>query len=67
VKRVEEKRGPGRPPFPDGAARRHTFMFRLSDAERATLQEAAKRSGHSPSDWARATLLAAARPDASTS
>ena len=47
VKRAEEKRGSGRSPFPDGVARRRMFVLR-SDAERATLQEAASAPGHTP-------------------
>lgn len=63
VKRaVKEKRGPGRPPFPAGAVRARMFVLRLSEAERADVIAAAKRAGsHSPSDWARDVLLAAAR------
>lgn len=50
----------GRPPLPKGEAR-SVFCLRFSDSERAAVDAAAKKSGEPVTQWARNTLLAAAR------
>lgn len=56
-----EKRGPGRPPMPEGAAKATMFAIRLTPAERAAIDAAAERAGKGVSQWAREALIAAAR------
>lgn len=55
-----EKRGPGRPPMPEGAAKGNMFAVRLTPAERAAIDAAAERAGKGVTQWAREVLLAAA-------
>lgn len=54
------KRGPGRPPKPDGTAKVGMFTLRLSEDERDEIEAAAARAGKPVSQWARETLLASA-------
>jgi hypothetical protein len=51
----------GRPKKPEGDARENVLRIRLSDAERAALDEAAKTRGLDTSTWARMELLTLAR------
>jgi hypothetical protein len=52
----------GRPPLVAGETKGRMFTLRLSSAEREAIELAAIRAGAtSASEWARATLLAAAR------
>lgn len=50
----------GRPMKAKGEARTGMFALRLSEHDRAAIEEAAKRANRSVSEWARETLLAAA-------
>lgn len=60
----EGRRGPGRPAFQEGTARTNVFTMKLSDAERAAIDEAAERAGKPVSRWARDALLRVARAEA---
>jgi hypothetical protein len=57
----EQKRGPGRPPFPNREDVRDViFAIRLSASELEQLERAAAQAGEEKtSDWARDILLAA--------
>ena len=55
-----KKRGPGRPPMPEGKARAAMFAVRLSAVERAEIEAAAARAEKPVTQWAREALLAAA-------
>ena len=50
----------GRPPLPSGAAKGVVFTLRLTEDERDLLAAAAKRAKTPVTQWARATLVAAA-------
>jgi hypothetical protein len=50
----------GRPPKPPKDVKSHAVRVRLTKAERAKIDRAAKRAGEDVSAWARAALLAAA-------
>jgi hypothetical protein len=56
-------RGPGRPALPAGKAKASMFAVRLTDAERAAIDDAAKRANQPVTAWARAALLRAAQRD----
>ena len=51
-----------RPKMPDGEARQNVLRIRLTDAERAALDNEARARNEETSTWARRTLLALARP-----
>jgi len=55
------KRKPGRPVLPKTKARSVLVAVRMSSEEDRELRDAIRRSKQRPSDWIRATLLAAAR------
>ncbi len=59
--KAPKKRGRGRPPLAEGGARDVVFTLRLAEAERDELVAAAERAGKPVTQWARETLLAAAR------
>jgi hypothetical protein len=50
----------GRPPKPKGEVKDVTFLIRMTKAERALLERAAKSQSEGASTWARELLLAAA-------
>lgn len=50
-----------RPPKPDSERRRHWVHLRLTDAEKALLDQAARGQDRETSVWARQELLALAR------
>ncbi len=53
----------GRPALPAAQAKGKTFSVRFTEDERALIETAANKAGaRSASDWARRTLLDAARP-----
>jgi CRISPR/Cas system-associated protein Csm6 len=52
----------GRPKKPEGEVRENFLRIRLTDAERAALDNEARARGEETSTWARRTLLALARP-----
>jgi len=47
----------GRPPLPDAQRRDKPLRVRLSDEERALIDDAAKRHGKPTAKWAREVLL----------
>jgi len=51
----------GRPPLPEGEARGVVFTVRMSEAERDTLVDAARRAGEPVTKWAREILVTVAR------
>lgn len=51
----------GRPKKPEGEVRENVLRIRLTDEERAILDQAAKSKGLESSTWARMELLALAR------
>lgn len=51
----------GRPPFPAGTARTKQMMIRVSDADLALLEAAARVAGQPVSTWAHGLLVAAAQ------
>ena len=50
----------GRPPLPEDRVKAKMLLVRLSTAEHATLETAAKRAEQPLSTWARETLLSTA-------
>jgi uncharacterized protein (DUF1778 family) len=62
---IPRKRGPGRPRLPKGAAKGAVLSVRLTAAERAAVDRAARAAGRSPSDWSRDALVKAADAHAS--
>jgi CRISPR/Cas system-associated protein Csm6 len=54
--------GMGRPKKPEGEVRENFLRIRLTDAERAALDNEAQARGEETSTWARRMLLALARP-----
>ena len=50
----------GRPPLPEGEAR-SVFSVRFSTSEKDAVKKAAQKAGEPVTQWARNTLLAAAR------
>ena len=57
----ETKRGPGRPPLPPGQTKPGVFQIRLSPADRAEYEAAAKRADLSIAEWMRDRLSKAAK------
>lgn len=57
---LNKKKKMGRPPLPKGEVRA-VFSVRFSNAEKATVEKAAKRAGEPVTRWARNALLAAAQ------
>jgi hypothetical protein len=57
---TQAKRGRGRPPT-TGAARGEVLRVRVTEAERATMQNAADRAGQPLAVWMHARLTAAAK------
>ena len=55
-----KKRGPGRPPLAEGAAKARMFAVRLTPEEHAAIVAAAAMAGKPVTRWAREALLAAA-------
>lgn len=55
---MSKKSKMGRPKLPKGEARK-VFPIRLSDPERLAVEDAAKKAGLRPSEWARNVLLSA--------
>jgi uncharacterized protein (DUF1778 family) len=53
----------GRPPVPKKLAKGSLLSVRFSESERRALEKAAELAGVRLSEWARRTLLAAARSD----
>lgn len=51
----------GRPKKPEGEARKRLFQIRVTDEERAVIEEAATAKSLDASAWARSELLALAR------
>jgi hypothetical protein len=51
----------GRPKKPEGEIRANVLRIRLTEAERAALDKAARAHGEETSTWARDTLLALTR------
>lgn len=58
---MSKKSKMGRPKLPKGEAKK-VFPIRLSDSERRAVEDAAKRAGLRPSEWARNVMLGAANP-----
>ncbi len=56
----------GRPAFAEGEALDRVFTLRLTENERATLQEAADQTEQPVTKWARKQLLAAAKKTLAT-
>lgn len=50
-----------RPPKPEGERRSEVLRMRVTVAEKAAMEKAAAAKGADFSEWARVTLLAAAR------
>jgi hypothetical protein len=51
----------GRPALPAGSRRGYPFTIRITKGERLAIEQAAKRTGQKPRDWARKCLTDAAR------
>ena len=49
---------PGRPPLPKGIAKAKYLRVRLTPAEYQTVEDAAKASGKTVSEWIRSNLIA---------
>jgi hypothetical protein len=58
---MSRKKKRGRPPLPKGTSRAGRLYCRVSDAEVAEIEAAAKASKKATSAWIRGVLLAAAR------
>lgn len=46
-----------KPRKPEADRRTAIFAFRVTESQKAALDDFARAKGHDPSDWARATLL----------
>lgn len=54
---AKKKRPVGRPKLPKGQERSDVLTLRLTPAERARIEQEAKRAGRGLSEWARDRLL----------
>ena len=57
---IKKNKRMGRPPLPEGEAR-SVFSVRFSTSEKDAVKKAAQKAGEPVTQWARNTLLAAAR------
>lgn len=55
------RRGPGRPPLPEGAVKERMFAIRFTEPEHAEIEAAAARDGRRVTRWAHDRLLDATR------
>jgi anti-sigma factor RsiW len=55
------KRGPGRPALPEREQKKNFLSFAVTDAEKRSIEQAAKRAGMSRNSWLREITLAATK------